>query len=209
MVASRIAVWTNRVLTNPTYSLAVAGGRDPHEFLAEAEGRICSDAAPIPCPGALAWAAKAALEASENKTAHDYAVRSLQSADSAAAYYEKHGRKAPRSYANVPMADFYGNFVLGRLAILNGDVRSAEGYLLASGKTLGDPSLSSGPNMSLALELLKHGDAQSRQVVLQYFDEVKAFWATSQGLLDRWSARVAAGETFLFGVDEGIDVLFK
>ena len=69
----------------------------------------------------------------------------------------------------VPTADYYANFVLGRLALLDGQIRSAEQYLLAAGRTSGDGVLRSyGPNMSLALELLKHGDKQSWQSVQQF-----------------------------------------
>ena len=45
---------------------------------------------------------------------------------------------------------------MGRLAILDGDVRSAYG-----------------PNLSLALEVLKHGDRQSRQAVVQFLAWVR------------------------------------
>jgi len=203
--ASESAMDEKQAATNPRYSLAVLGGKDPHEHMSEFEARICQGPSPRPCPGALAYASKAALEAGEDKKAHDYAVEALQSADSIASRYEKLGRKAPRSYAAVPVADFYGNFVLGRLAILDGDIRSAERYLLDSGRTLGDPDLKCfGPNMSLALELLKHGDTQSRQTVLQFLDEIKVFWTLDPDKppLDKWSAQIAAGETPVFRIGD-------
>jgi hypothetical protein len=62
-----------------------------------------------------------------------------------------------------------GHVVLGRLALVHGDVESACKELLLAGKTPGSPQLDSfGPNMSLANELLGHGQ---RGVVIQYFDE--------------------------------------
>jgi hypothetical protein len=195
---------------NPTYSVAVALGRDPHERLAEYQARVCSGSLPRPCPDALAWAAKAALEAGENQTAHDYAVEALQSADAVAARYGKRGFKAPRSLLGAPTADYYGNFVLGRLAVLGGDIRSAERYLLVSGKTIGDPALMSfGPNMSLAFEVLKHGDSQSRQVVLQYLDEVRTFWHVDQSSMDKWAAQIVAGDTPTFRVGDGSSRLYN
>jgi hypothetical protein len=192
--------------------MAVVSGTDPHEFMVKAETRICRGPSPRQCPGALAWAAKAALEAGENKKARDYAVESIQSADSMVARLAKFSQDAPRSDFAVPIADFYGNFVLGRLAILDGDIRSAERYLLASGKTAGDPGLNSfGPNMSLALELLKHGDAQSRQAVIQFLDEIKAFWnvGPDKPPLDKWEAQIAAGETPVFRVGDRMSNLYN
>lgn len=195
---------------NPTYSAAVALGKDPRERMAEDEARVCSGSSPRPCPDSLASAAKAALEAGENQKAHDYAVEALQSADLRVAWYEKRGWKVPRSCPGVPTADYYGNFVLGRLAILDGDIRSAERYLLASGKTLGDAVLKSyGPNMSLAFELLKHGDTRSRQVVLQFLDELKTFWHIQPTPMDKWSAQITAGEIPLFRLGDLMPNLYN
>ena len=209
MQAALRALDAKQAATNPTYSVAVLLGKDPHERLAECEARLCSGGSLRRCPAALAWAAKAAVEAGENQKARDYAVESLQSADAMVAGYAKLGRIVPRSSLGGSTADYYGNFVLGRLAVLDGDVRSAEKYLLASGKTVGDPVLKSfGPNMSLALELLKHGDAQSRQVVLEFLDEVKLFWPTPS--IDKWAAEISAGETPTFRADgDGASKLFN
>jgi hypothetical protein len=154
---------------NPTYSPAVQVGRDPKEYLERAEGRISPDSPPELSAGPIALAAKAALEAGENDKAKDYAVKALTLANEVVAKQTKRGWPTPREYASVPTADFNANFVLGRLAILEGDTRSAERYLLAAGKSTGDPVLITiGPNMSLAQEVLKHGDGQSREAVLEF-----------------------------------------
>lgn len=195
--------------SNPTYSVAVVMRKDPHEVLAQFESMICAGPSPRPCPSPLAYAAKAALEAGDRQRARSYAIEALQSAEAAASGWAKLGWTAPRSAPGVPAADYYANFVLGRLAIVDGDIRSAERYLLASGMTVGDSvARSLGPNMSLAFELLRRGDARSRQAVLQFLQEVKAFWNPSSGAIDNWSAQISAGETPVFRLGHGMPLLY-
>lgn len=77
-----------------------------------------------------------------------------------------------------------GHVVLGRFALVHGGVESACKELLLAGKTPGSPQLDSfGPNMSLAKELLDHGQ---RDVVFQYFDECQVFWRSDFGALRKW-----------------------
>ena len=62
-----------------------------------------------------------------------------------------------------------------KLALQAGDVEEAKRRLLAAGKTSGSPALRSfGPNMALAEKLLEKGE---RDVVLEYFELCKKFWA--------------------------------
>jgi len=90
--------------------------------------------------------------------------------DQAKNYAKQLLEMAPRyphnwSYGN---AMFYGNLVLGRIAVQERDFTQAGQYLLASAATPGSPSLNTfGPNMTLAKELLEKG--QSGEVVIQYF----------------------------------------
>jgi len=85
-------------------------------------------------------------------------------------------------------AIFYGNMVLGQVALRNGDVAAAKQYLIASGKTPGSPVLDSfGPNMSLAKELLDRGE---RDAVLEFFSLCRVFWANHAQILDSWSETV-------------------
>ena len=85
---------------------------------------------------------------------------------------------------NYGNAIHYGHVVLGRLALVRGDVESAGQELLLAGKTPGSPTLDSfGPNMSLAKELLEHGQ---REVVYQYFNECRVFWKSDFGALTKW-----------------------
>ncbi|WP_184194622.1 hypothetical protein [Armatimonas rosea] len=108
---------------------------------------------------------------------------------------------------------YYGNLVyeanqlLGLVALREGKVAAAKSYLLAAGKTPGSPQLSSfGPTMTLAQELLKKGE---KQAVLDFLDEVAAFWATPKpgqpaslkALMDghaaqlrQWKAEIRAGK---------------
>ena len=55
-----------------------------------------------------------------------------------------------------------------------------------------------GPNMSLAKGLLDKGE---RDVVLQYFDLCRKFWALGQSKLDEWTADVKSGTTPNFGAN--------
>ena len=180
---------------NPTYSAAVFQHRDPRELLSEREAQL-NGTSPVH-HALLAYAAKAALEAGENLKAREYATKALAAADAAAARYRNSpwGR-TPRRFMGIPAADYCANFVLGRLALLDGNIRLAEQLLLASGKAdgLGDAALTSyGPNLSLALEILRHGDQQSRTAVLQFLDEIKMFWKIDPAQYERWSADIVSG----------------
>ena len=92
--------------------------------------------------------AKAALEDGQNTDVDDYANRPLK-------FLQEH-RITEQAAARV---NYYANFVLGRLASLNVDTKSAEGYLHKSGHTKGDAILRTfSPSMSPARELLKRPD---------------------------------------------------
>ena len=180
---------------NPTYSTSVFRNEDPNEYLQKVESEFNRAESPRAGLGLLARAAKAALEAGDNLKARDYAIKALRIADEAAEDRKRRGFRDPRRFEGIPTADYNANFVLGRLAISNGDLRAAEQYLVASGKTTGDAVLRSyGPNMSLALELLKHGDQQSWQAVLEFIKEIRVFWAVRPTHLEEWSEQIMAGK---------------
>ena len=113
--------------------------------------------------------------------------------DKAEAYSEQLLQIAPQypkdwNYGN---AIYYGNFVLGRIAVQRGNLVQAGQYLLAAGGSPGSPQLNSfGPNEALAKELLDKGQPD---VVLQYFTLCKSFWKMDYGKLDQWSAVIRAG----------------
>jgi hypothetical protein len=123
--------------------------------------------------------AKRAFNASEIVKAEAYSQQLLQMAP-----------EYPKDW-NYGNAIFYGNLVLGRVALRRNNVVEAGQYLLAAGATPGSPQLNSfGPNMVLAKELLEKGESD---VVLQYFELCKNFWRMDHGKLDEWSAIVKGG----------------
>lgn len=88
-----------------------------------------------------------------------------------------------------------GNTMLGRIALIEGDVERAKSHLLASGNGPTSPVLGSfGPSMSLASELLALGH---REVVLDYFDLCAVFWDAAE--LRAWRAAIIAGMAPHFG----------
>lgn len=134
---------------------------------------------------ALSDLAVAAFDAGELGKARSYANELL----SLASRYAKDW--------NNGNAIYYGNLVLGRLALRENDTRKAKALLLAAGHTHGSPQLNSfGPNLMLAKELLDKGE---RDTVLQFFALCKVFWKMDRGLLDQWSATVRGGGMPDFG----------
>ena len=88
-----------------------------------------------------------------------------------------------------------GNTMLGRVALIDGDVERAKSHLLASGNVPTSPVLGSfGPSMSLASELLALGH---REVVLDYFDLCAVFWDRAE--LRAWRAAIKADMAPHFG----------
>jgi hypothetical protein len=92
----------------------------------------------------------------------------------------------------------HGHIILGRIALLSGDLAEARQQLIQAGQTAGSPVLVSfGPNMMLAKELLEKGE---RDAVIQYFQECANFWK-NQSKLDEWTATVKAGRIPNFGAN--------
>lgn len=86
----------------------------------------------------------------------------------------------------------YSNIVLGRLALNDGSVEDAKNHLIEAGKSPGSPQMDTfGPNMSLAKDLLEHGE---NDVVIEYFSLCKVFWEMEDGKLDEWTIIVKAGK---------------
>jgi hypothetical protein len=136
---------------------------------------------------ALGRAAKAAVDAGHLDRAEAWTTELLE-------LMPRHRSKP--GYGNAQQDS---HSVLGRLALRRGDIDSAKAHLLKSGMTDGSPSLDSfGPNMKLAQELLEKGE---REIVLQYFELCRAFWAMGGKDLDTWTADVEAGRMPEFGAN--------
>jgi hypothetical protein len=133
----------------------------------------------------LASAAKLAVQAGALDDAAQYAQELLDSAASGG--------------WNAGNAIFFGNMVLGQVALRHGDKDAAKSRLLAAGKTKGSPQLNSfGPNMTLAKELIEAGD---QDTPVAFFELCRSFWKMDRGNLDRWSALATAGKVPDFGAN--------
>jgi hypothetical protein len=85
----------------------------------------------------------------------------------------------------------FGNTVLGRMALLEGNVDEAKSFLLSSGKTTGSPFLRAcGPSMVLANELLLRGE---RDVVVQFLQLCSSFWKTNDHRAEQWIYQILNG----------------
>ena len=89
----------------------------------------------------------------------------------------------------------WGNTILGRVALIEGDVARAKEHLLESGNVPTSPVLGSfGPSMTLASEVLALGH---REVVLDYLELCAVFWESEE--LNAWRVALDTGQTPDFG----------
>lgn len=87
-----------------------------------------------------------------------------------------------------------GHTILGRLALADGDIKTALVHLREAAKTPGSPQLNSfGPNMILAQELLAAGE---RKAVISYLKACKDFWKEKSRRIDTCIERIERGEIF-------------
>lgn len=123
----------------------------------------------------LAKTANAAYEVSDYDKAETYAKELLSLAP-----------RYPDDDEYYGDAIFYGNMILGRVALRRDDnIPKAKAALIASGLTPGSRTLNSfGPNMNLAKDLLAAGE---RETVLQFFDECRRFWIGHLQKLNEWT----------------------
>lgn len=92
----------------------------------------------------------------------------------------------------------YGNAIhdanryLGLVSLRSGDLTQAATFLQRSGKSTGSPQLNSfGPDLSLANELLKQGQADA---VRAYLSDIKRFWTMGSAQVDEWLIALDRGE---------------
>ncbi|MGB7925987.1 MAG: DUF3857 domain-containing protein [Pyrinomonadaceae bacterium] len=129
----------------------------------------------------LPRAARTALDAGEMAKARAYATELLL--DFAR---DKEGY-------NYGEAMHYGNIILGRAALKEGNVEKARVHLLVAGQTPGSPSLDTfGPDWELAKELLAKGE---KEIVIQYLRLCANFWDGKRERLNKWEATIRKGGT--------------
>jgi hypothetical protein len=172
--------------------------------------------------GCLSGCGKKANEVNAFKERYDIAMTRLAAADTPEKRFYVLGDAAKGSFAADKIADaekyaqellgmlpnfkdsrdygtamYNANLVLGRVALRNGKVEEAKRYLIASGRSPVSPALAaSGPNMSLANDLLAKGE---RQVVQDFLEQCRKIWLSNGGELDKWIEEVKAGKTPNFG----------
>jgi hypothetical protein len=160
------------ILSHYLLGLSAWGVRNWRHELAEAKLALALPQNPENRFYLLTKAQMEAFECEEFDLARSYAIEDLEMAPRFAHDW---------NYGN---AIHNGHVVLGRLAVLHGDLETADRELLLAGQTPGSPQLDSfGPNMTLAKELLAHGQ---RQTVLNYFDECHMFWKYDWYKLAQW-----------------------
>lgn len=128
---------------------------------------------------ALNDAAKTSFNAKEYEKAKKYATELSTLAE-----------KYPNDW-NYGNAVYDAHVVLGRLALLDNNIETANEELLLAVKTPGSPQLDSfGPNMTLARDLIEKGQ---REPVIQFLVECKRFWYDHQKV-DEWIKVIKSGE---------------
>src|SRR5882724_3018216 len=84
-----------------------------------------------------------------------------------------------------------GNMVLGLFALHRGDTEQARRQLIQSSRTSGSTYMKlTGPNLSLANELLKRGE---REAVVEYLGECRR-WFEGRKPLDTWIEKIRNGD---------------
>ncbi len=189
--------WERWVKQGEPYSTAACDGLDPRGHFDQKKAELEQASTETIKLMLLAGVAKAALEAGLNEEAHSYAEQALALAG------EDRFRNAPPVTFEIGAegdAVAIGNLVMGRLALLEGDVKAAEKYLLLSGQIKAGQAAFWGPNMTLALELTKLHRTEN---VLQYLEECRTFWREDDpfGKLYLWIAQVRDGKLPDFGAN--------
>jgi hypothetical protein len=139
----------------------------------------------------------AALEVGLYDEAQSYAERAL--AMRAAPDYVNASPVSFQAEA-VGVATSLGNVVLGRVALIRGNTEEAEKRLLLSTDVHNGLAPFWGPNMTLALELLKH---RRSETVLQFLERCSRFWQEpdAQEHLTKWSNIIRSGKIPDFGAN--------
>ena len=139
------------------------------EALDEYEAALALEAEPLARYALLIELADAAFVVADYARATTYADRVLAEADGFAGSW---------IYGN---GIHHGHIVLGRVALVRGDVVGAKRHLAQAGATPGSPQLDSfGPDQDLAVELLARGE---RDAVIAYAESCKRFYCGGLGMI--------------------------
>jgi hypothetical protein len=185
------AVWPERLAQQLRLRMNRSAGNDRKRIAAQAVKEFEQALELTPDRNRAAplqhYLAKTSFEAGDYDKARRYATELVDNSGMA-------------RFASLPGDSVHGaNIVLGRLALVEGDVQGAKRHLLAAGTTIGSPALNSfGPNMSLAKDLLERGETQ---IVLEYFDLCAKFWSNDRGKLSAWKDDVKQGKIPNFGAN--------
>lgn len=95
-----------------------------------------------------------------------------------------------KSDLNYERAMHYGNVVLGRLALKEGDLGRAKEHLMLAGKIPSAAFVSDGPDMTLAHDLLEKGE---RAAVIEYLHLCGGLWKSQKEILKRWEDDITNG----------------
>jgi len=170
--------------------LCVAGcqqGSDAERRYQQAKERLAKAKSSVETFYALGSAAKEALNAGRHKEARNYALQ-LEN------MMEKY--KKDWNYGN---AVHDANIVLGRLALQDGRVTEAKERLRKAAAAPASPQLkTTGPNMTLARDLLARGE---RQAVIDYLTRCDDLWETGREQLREWNRQVQTGQIPDFGAN--------
>ena len=164
------------------------------QYLAKHEPRLQQTTRPAQRLFPLWYVTAAALAAGDAEKARAYAQELL-------ALGEQLKSQPGFGPSNYSQATHVGNLVLGRIALMAGDVGKAKEHLLAAGRVTGSPTLNSfGPDMLLAKELLAQGE---RAAVVEYFALCAKFWEMQGDKLEQWKEVVRQGGMPDFGPNLG------
>jgi transglutaminase-like putative cysteine protease len=140
-------------------------------------------------PSLLRGAASAAFEIGQTAKAKSYATELLLEFghDLTAYTYED--------------STHYGNIILGRVALREGDLAKAKEHLLIAGRT---PKLAGRtyyvPDMNLARELFEKNE---KDTVIEYLQQCEGFYEGGRKLLQKWEQMIKKGQTPSFNLHEG------
>jgi hypothetical protein len=154
----------------------------PHEELQGLEISLARTGGPMRLEY-LPRAAKLAFWAGDTDKAERYAAEAVK-------------LEPPGDSSSDGEATHDGNMVLGLAALRRDDTERAKTCLLDSARTSGLGYMSmTGPNLSLASELLKRDE---REVVIGYLHECRRFWIGGRDVLDTWTGKIRGAENLEF-----------